>query len=255
MKKEEFKAHREAVKALLNSNFRATEVEQHVVATMNFLIQDYVKKFQKGNPQKKLGVKAQKKIHTIVLNRLRAMYGKWITVRIVNEKKWGWDTNLGQVYKTENGRIYGTDLYEDLFITTHALDRWEERNTLDNWENYDKGFKIKYHADPTALDRTLFLLKTAYQIGICNENPFYRYLNVNGGVFVIEILEGIMVIKTFLNYNMRMPPMTWYSSFDDDLFLKTEQLIMPDSEDEDILGKLNHKYELSFVYSILGIGH
>jgi hypothetical protein len=237
----------EAIKSLLNANFKATEVERYPLATLEFWISEYIDKFH-DDRKKRISLKTQKKVHSAVVKKLRKMYGPWVTVRIRNPKKWGWDTNLGQVYKTENGRIYGTPLYDDLFITSHAIERWEERSSLDHWRHFDRAHMQKYHIAPSGLDRILFLFETAIQIGISNQVPLYRYLSVNGGVFVIEIFEGIMVVKTFLKYDMSIPPMIWYGIDAGEWLTNMTQIIDPPSSAEEEFFKVDEEIPADFSY-------
>lgn len=251
MNKEERRKEREeyleAIKNLLNANFKAAEIERHPLATLEFWISEYVKKFH-GDSKKRIGLKTQKRVHKAVVQKLRKMYGPWVTVRIRNSKRWGWDTNLGQVYKTENGRIYGTPIYDDLFITSHAIERWEERSNPDHWKHFDRAHKQRFHINPSGLDRILFLFESTLQVGISNTSPMYRYLNVNGGVFVIEILEGIMVVKTFLKYNMSIPPMTWYGIEAGKWLTEMTLIIDPPSDAEEELFKVDEEIPAAFSY-------
>lgn len=234
-KKEEQEAKLDSIRILLNSNFKAIEVERYPNATLGFMINEYLDKYH-GDRQKRISLNTQKKVHKAVYERLRKMYGPWVTVRIKNAKKWVWDTNLGQVYKTENGRIYGTSIYDDLFITSHALERWEERVDIKLWAHFDREHLRRFNIKPSALDRVMFLFETAIQIGIYNEDPHTRYLNVNGGIFVIQILKGIMIVKTFLKYDMFMPPLIWYGIESGTWLTDISSIIDPDSEfEEDIL--------------------
>lgn len=255
MTKDERKKEREefleAIKSLLNSNFRATEIERHPMATLEFWISEYVNKYH-GDSHKRISLKTQKKVHKAVVKKLRKMYGPWVTVRIRSPKKWSWDTNLGQVYKTENGRIYGTPTYDDLFITSHAIERWEERSNIIHWAHFDRAHTQRFHISPSGLDRVLFLFESALQVGISYENPFYRYLNVNGGVFVIEILEGIMIVKTFLNYHMHMPPMLWYGINAGKWLTDTTKIIDPPSKAGKKLFKIEEEIPADFCYWYFG---
>lgn len=237
----------EAVKLLLNDNFKACEVERHPTATLEFWISEYIAKYHRDS-KKKIGVKTQKRVHRAVVEKLRKMYGPWVTVRIHEPKRWRWDTNLGQVYKTDRGRIYGTPAYDDLFITSHAIERWEQRAKQELWVYFNNAHTRRFHITPSALDRIIFLIESALQVGISYETPTYRYLNVNGGVFVIEILEGIMVVKTFLNYHMSMPSLSWYNLDDGKRLEDMTKIIDPPTGTEEDLFKLEEELPASFSY-------
>lgn len=237
----------ELIKKLLNSNFKATEIERYPMITLDFWVNEFLDKYH-NKKKKKVSANTQKKVHKAVLNQLRRMYGPWVTVRIKNSKKWVWDTNLGQVYKTHNGRIYGTPFYDDIFITSHAIERWEERSISEKWKHFDKVHKKRYFVLPSSLDKVLFLIVFPLQVGISNQYPFYRYLNVNGGVFVVEILEGIMIVKTFLKYHMGLPPMTWYEIDLSDWLSDSSRIIDPPGESESKLIKTNDEIPADFCY-------
>lgn len=188
---------------LLNANFKTCILEKHPYANMVSLItQASEKVLGKNFNGEKVGVKKQYRIHDIVLNQMHARYGPQVNVKIVNIKKWRWATNLNRVYKTENGRLFGTYFFDDFFFTAHSLDRWEERINHDRFKYFSQYFKLRYHTYPNSLDMLIFTIRMPHQIGLKRDYPNYRYLNMNQGCLVIEILGGICVAKTFLSLDM-----------------------------------------------------
>jgi len=188
---------------LLNSNFRTFSVEKYPEATMNSLITMAAEKILGKNFMGyKIGLKKQYRIHDIVLKQMRVRYGHLINIKILNEKKWGWATNLNRVYKTEQGRLFGTYIYDDLFFTSHSLDRWEERVNPAYYKFFAQFFRLRFHTDPTSLDLLMFNMQLPHQIGLKRSQPSYRFLNMNGGYIVIEVLDGICIAKTFISSEM-----------------------------------------------------
>jgi hypothetical protein len=150
----------------------------------------------------KIVIKKQVKIHDMVLKQMHTRYGPLVNIKIISTKKWGWATNLKKVYKTENGRLFGTYIYDDFFFTSHCVDRWEERINPERFKYFCQFFKLRYHTKATSLDTLIFTTQTPHQIGLKRDQPSFRYLNMNQGSLVIEILEGICIAKTFLSIEM-----------------------------------------------------
>lgn len=223
---------REKILMLLNENFKTVEVEKHPRATLNFLISEHVKRIHGENLDKRISQSTQKKVHKKVLKELKKRYGDMLTVRIRNLKHWEWDTNLGNVYSTNQGRLFGTYFYPDLFMTSHCIERWKERSFFSYYRFFSKAFKKRYYADPSPIDILLFLIQFSVQVGVAFGNPDFRYLNVNGGLIVLQIMDGIMVTKTFLTHNMA-PKARWYSLPTDSFLNNLESLIDPKDDQED----------------------
>lgn len=193
----------ETILELLNSNFKTCILEKHPYANMKSLItQASDKVLGKNFKGTKIGVKKQIKIHDIVLKQMHARYGSLVNIKIMNIKKWSWATNLNQVYKTEHGRLFGTYLYDDFFFTSHSLDRWDERIDQEKFKYFSQFFKLRYHTEATSMDKLIFTIQMPHQIGLKRNQPSFRYLNVNQGCVIIEILGGICIAKTFLSLDM-----------------------------------------------------
>jgi hypothetical protein len=189
--------------ALLNENFKTCTLEKHPDANMSFLVREAATKILGTNFSKtKVGVKKQYSIHSLVLKQMQNRYGPMVNVRILNLKKWQWDTNLSRIYKTDQGRLFGTFIYDDFFFTSHSLERWEERINPEIFKYYSQYFKLRFHTAPTNFDTLLFNMQITHQIGLKREQPTYRYLNMNQGCLIIEVLGGLCVAKTFLSIDM-----------------------------------------------------
>lgn len=162
---------------------------------------------------------------------MRLRYGPWVNVKILNIKKWLWATNLNRAYKTELGRLFGTYVYEDLFYTSHSLDRWVERMDINKFKHFSQFFKIRYHTEPTGLDTLMFNIQLTRQIGLKRSYPNYRYLNTNQGYLILEVLQGICIVKTFLSCDMikEDSSIIWFG-YDKDLLRDISDCIVP-SED------------------------
>ena len=205
----------ETVLKLLNENFKAVCLEKHMDATMHFFVRESCEKvLGKDFKKNKIGIKKQFKIHDHALQQMRSRYGSLVNIKILNLKRWAWATNLNFVFKTEKGRLYGSHLYEDFFITSHCIERWEERMNHDHYKYYRQFFTKRYHTKPTNFDTLLFTLSLTHQIGLKREEPDFRYLNINQGCIVVEILGGICVAKTFLSTEMveNDDLIVWYDS-------------------------------------------
>jgi hypothetical protein len=220
----------EVVLKLLNENFKAVCLEKHINAIMHLLVRDATEKvLGKDYKKNKVGIKKQFYIHDLALQQLRLRYGPLVNIKIVNLKKWAWATNLNNIFKTDKGRLYGSFQYEDFFITSHCIERWEERMNHDHYKYYRQFFKKRYHTDPTDFDTLMFTIQLTHQVGLKMMEPNFRYLNINQGCIVLEILGGICVAKTFLSTDMVQNDnlIVWYDNF----FLKEISDCLAPSED------------------------
>jgi hypothetical protein len=217
---------------LLNENFKAVCLEKHMDAMMNFSVREATEKILgKDYKKNKVGIKKQMRIHDEALKQMRSRYGPLINIKILNLKKWIWSTNLNYVFKTDKGRLYGTHLYDDFFITSHCIERWEERMNHDHYKYYRQFFEKRFHTKPTNLDTLLFTIQLTHQIGLKMEEPNFRYLNINQGCIVVEILGGICVAKTFLSKEMAQNEtfIVWYDN--ENVVLKEISDCLAPSED------------------------
>jgi hypothetical protein len=170
---------------------------------MKFLVREATTKvLGKDFKKYKVGFKKQIRVHELALQQLRMRYGQLVNIKIINLKKWHWATNLNYIFKTDKGRLYGTFLYDDFFITSHCLERWEERMNHDHYKYFRQFFKKRFYTDPTNLDTLMFTIELAHQVGIKKSEPNFRYININQGCIVLEILGGICIAKTFLSTEM-----------------------------------------------------
>ena len=233
---------------LLNANFKTLSIEKYPEANLDFLVTEVTKKVLGKNFNKsKIGIKKQYKIHDIVLKQMRNRYGHLINIKIMSTKKWRWVCNLNRVYKTELGRLFGTYIYDDFFFTSHSLDRWEERINHERFKYFTQFFKIRYHTDPTNLDILIFNIQLTHQIGIKINEKQYRYLSMNQGCLIVEILGGICIAKTFLSIDMVKDDkdITWYGN-DNTILEDVSDCIAPEDELEEDFKPVDEEISADF---------
>lgn len=238
----------ETLLKLLNENFKAVCLDKHINVTMKFLVREATEKvLGKDFKKAKVGVKKQLRIQEIALQQLRARYGNLINIKIINLKRWHWATNLNYVFKTDKGRLYGTFLYDDFFITSHCLDRWEERMNKDHYKYFKQFFKKRFYTDPTNLDTLMFTIELTHQVGIKMSEPNFRYLNINQGCIVLEILGGICIAKTFLSTEMVQEDrfIQWYD-FENEGLIEISDCIAPSEDFKAEFEPLNEEVPVAY---------
>ena len=72
----------------------------------------------------------------------------------------------------------------------------------DHYKYFRQFFKKRFYTEPTNLDTLMFTIELAHQVGIKKSEPSFRFLNINQGCIVLEILGGICIAKTFLSTEM-----------------------------------------------------
>jgi hypothetical protein len=178
---------------------------------------------------------------------MRIRYGFLVNVKILNTKKWLWATNLNRVYKTDMGRLFGTYVYDDLFYTSHSLDRWIERIDHSKFKYFSQFFKIRYHTSPTGLDILMFNIQMTRQIGLKRAYPNYRYLNINQGCLILEVLQGICIAKTFLSCAMTKDDkgISWFK-YNKDLLTDISDCIVPSEDLKEEYTSIDEEVPVSF---------
>ena len=155
----------------------------------------------------------QKLIKEKLLLKLRNKYGRWIN--LTNLKFKGphcvsYQTNFNRVYKVkDSGTLYGSPnlgICGDIFLTSHCLERFEERVSSECYEPITEHLKQIYKSEPTSYDNMVGLILSsnkeyALKDGFC-------YLNIRVGVLVLENLGDVFIAKTFLTPKM-LKEMDW----------------------------------------------
>lgn len=196
---------------LLNKYLDAAQVEAHTQAMINLIVDQCLEKVLGKNFKKeRISRKKQKKVHDMVLREFRKRYGPLINIQIINMKKWIWSSNFEFIFKTNLGRLYSCLPFNNLFFTSHCLERWDERVAPEKYKEFSSAFHKKYLTYPTSLDILNFLITIPLQYGMVDPNDLYRYLNINQGCIVLEVLGEVVIAKTFLSHEMIPENVTWY---------------------------------------------
>lgn len=197
------------VLVMLREQFSAAQLEKYDTAVMNMLFDDGVKKFRQGN--KRVGDHVLRKVQKYMIEHLRSMYGPYLTVL---RKKDRFFFNFSMVYKTQRGRLYQSTTYPDLFITSHALERYEERmpdlETLDLASGINTLFRNKWGTSPTAYDSLDDILRGINEYGVPVDQGDTLILNLTFGFLVLDVFEKFSVAKTFLLPGMNVPKCEWF---------------------------------------------
>jgi len=190
---------REACLKTLNENFRATSLEQYNEAMMSVALKEGLEKY--GHGKERLSLHQYARVQKHMIHRLRLRYGPYINVF---RKKDRFGCNLKDCYKTDMGRLYNSMGIRNLFVTTHAIERFEERTVAFD----DTPFIIKTRMDyqkssgtnPTAWDLMEDQLNHAYQYTRTGNN---MHVNLGVGVLAVDMLPNMVCIgKTFLTPDM-----------------------------------------------------
>jgi hypothetical protein len=189
----------EALRAL-NENFKASSIEKYDNAIIGLLLTEGLKKYSKGKEH--LSEHTYDKIQKHMIHRMKAMYGPYINV--FREKKGRFTFNLQQCFKTEQGRLYNSLGVMNLYVTSHAIERFEERTKVYHESLLNIRLRLMYqkscHCSPTAWDLMEERLHRVYQFNIQGNEIF---LNLLQGVLAVDILPNFVCIgKTFLSPEM-----------------------------------------------------
>ena len=197
------------VLALLREQFSAAHLEKYDTAIMKLLFDQGIEKYRQGN--KKVGEHVLRRVQKYMAEHLRSMYGSYITVL---RKKDKFFCNFSMVYKTEMGRLYQSTTYPDLFITSHALERYEERmpdlETLDLTSGVNSRFRKNWGTSPTAFDSLDLVLRGITEYGVPLDRGDTLILNLTFGFLVLDVFEKFSVAKTFLLPGMSLPRCEWF---------------------------------------------
>lgn len=210
VKKDAPEEMQELVLEALNKHFKATTVEKYEEATVGFLFHEGVRKFSRGN--KKVSSRENHRIQKYMIGYMRAHYGPHVNVL---QRKGRFLFNLTRVYKTDFGRLYSIDRIINLFVTSHALDRFEERtNGIGKdfeIESFKRRFKQKWNTEPTTYDLVDSLMDKVTQFGL-SYNEDSVLINIGYGLFIAEIYVPFCVATTYLTPDMAYPKSDWFEN-------------------------------------------
>jgi hypothetical protein len=211
------KNHRESVDsdhviAMLGAHFKITQLEKYENAIINMLFNEGLKKHQKIQ---RIGEHLLKRVQKFMGEELRKRYGPYISVLRRKEK---FLCNFSMVYKTEHGRLYQSSIFPDLFITSHCLERYEQRmpdlETFELTSGINAAFRKRWGADPTAYDSLDNILNAVTEYGVPVDQGDTLILNLTFGLLVLDVFEHFSVAKTFLSPNMG-PKCDWFAREED----------------------------------------
>jgi hypothetical protein len=201
------KEYQEDVLRVLNETFQAASLEKYDEAVLSLVMQEGMAKYGRGKTR--IGQHQSARIQKHMIKRLRSMYGPFVTV-LFNKKKYF--CNLNMVYKTPQGRLFNSEHILNLFITSHALERFEERSK--EWDDVPSVVRFKldyrkmYGTGPTAFDYLDFLLAHCRKFLVVGGTSWYLYTGL--GCLVVELYGDIVYVgKTFLEPHM-VPKGQWF---------------------------------------------
>jgi hypothetical protein len=184
----------------LNENFRAAAIEKYDEAITNLLMTEGLKKYGRGKAH--ISDHQYDRIQKHMIRRMRGMYGPNINVF---RRKDRFLFNHQFCYKTEQGRLYNAIGIMNLFVTSHAIDRFEERTAAlekTTWMVRQKmHYREKWNTTPTVWDLMEDCLMRVYQFARIENTVF---LNLTFGVLAVDILTKnyVCIGKTFLTPSM-----------------------------------------------------
>lgn len=199
----------------LNRHFKVTAVEKYEDATIRFLFQEGMKKYSRGHGR--VSAREHHRIQKYMIDWMRSHYGPYVNVL---QRKGKYLFNLTRVYKTEYGRLYGIDKIANLFVTSHALERFEEREKVieEDFEimSYKRSFKTKWNTMPTTYDIVDHLMDQVTQFGFPYKDDSIL-VNIGYGLFVVEVYMPFCVATTYLTSDMKYAESDWFENENVDL--------------------------------------
>lgn len=200
---------------LLKKHFEdVTTFEQHPDAMIGLIwSRTFDEVCGKNFDKERVAKRKQKAIEKKLLQKLRSKYGRWINFTNLKFKSVGhvtYRTNFNRVYKIKDyGTLYGSpnyDICSNIFLTSHCLERFEERVPPETYEPITENLKKDFKADPTSADVMVGLILSSNKEYALKDN--YCYLNIRVGVLILENLDEIFIAKTFYTPDM-LNEMKW----------------------------------------------
>lgn len=184
---------------ILKKYYPASQKEKFSKSSVIFFINEA--KTRESN--KSLGEKAWKRIATYTRTQLQKHYGPYANILI--DKRGNISYNIDQIYKTPFGTLYASNGIKHILITTHALDRFEQRISQQTQQAFKKYFLLKYKFATSTLEtvvyyimhpKSYFIDKNGDYFLLCFLNP---PLHIIGHVIcVLQKIETIFIVKTIL---------------------------------------------------------
>jgi len=165
----------------LNKCFRTTIIDEYPDALFNGQLSKALKRHVRGNGKASLHQWAR--VQEDIKRGLQTRYGPYINVL---RKKDTLFCNLELAFKTPRGRLYLSRSSLDLFVTTHAIERYAERETWikdpSTIIGFKEAFKNRFGTSPTAWDML------DVDIGM------HRFYGTDGRAIYIMMKEGYLVV-------------------------------------------------------------
>jgi hypothetical protein len=198
---------------MLGAHFNVARLEKYEDAIVKGFFYEGMKKYQR---QQRVGEHLRSKVQKYMGEQLRKRWGPYISVLRRKDKFF---CNFCMVYKTELGRLYQSSIFPDLFITSHALERYEERmpdlETFELTSGINRAFKKQWGTSPTAYDSLDSILSTVTEYGVPEEQGDTLILNLTFGFLILDVFENFSVAKTFLAPDMSIPFCEWFMREED----------------------------------------
>jgi hypothetical protein len=205
---------------ILKKCFKTFAVERYPEVMIDSFFNESEKIYLNENKKLKISQKIIKKIFDDVDRKMKNHYGKWVSITQY-DRKGRFKTNINQVFKTDQGKLYNFIDFKNMFFTSHSLERFEERVSNEKYKDIINIYK-KIKVNPSIIDVINVLLKVCSQFSI-DDNGFL-YLNINFGILVVQsINQNVCIVKTFLSPEMNKSFLKW-------TFFKKEYDIFIDSK-------------------------
>jgi hypothetical protein len=208
-----FKPYRntEEVIADLNKHFKTVALEKYPDIMLEACMERaFLKESKNSNLGKyKISDNVRRRIIDYVVKELHSFYGEWVNLYNFDRKFRG-HTNFRAVYKTEFGKLYGSQpgtYLDHLFFTSHCFEKFKERYDEEKFKYLKLAFQKIMSTNPNPADYLRVLTMNAMQF--CETSQFI-YVDVCYGILVIEkITEHLFIAKTYLNLDMNYPKENW----------------------------------------------
>jgi len=190
----------------LNKVYPSYPFEKYPEATIIYMLNECLDEvLGKDYTKQRISKRKEKILYDRFLGKIQCKFGPWVNIH--NFKIKGYDvffnTNAAGIYNNEKGRLYAIST-PDLYITSHAMSRFEERLDtdfyLDYFEYVLERVRKQFRASATALDILRESIVTSEMEYAQKDNLIYY--KIKFGVIVLQRIEDIFVALTFLTFEM-----------------------------------------------------
>lgn len=200
---------------ILNESFRTASLEEYDQAMLGVVLKEGLQKYGRG--KERISLHQYARIQRHMVHRLQLRYGPYINVF---RRKDRFNCNLQDCYKTDMGRLYNSRGIKNLFVTTHAIERFEERTEIFKDSTFMVRTRLEYQrmfgTQPTAWDLMEDRLHKVYQYAKFDDS---LYLNLSVGVLAVDRLPNMVCVgKTFLTPEMA-PKHGWMEELEEYIML------------------------------------